>query len=281
MDLTNSWQTVLTSIAASGIAYALLRSSLERTLSHTYDRKLAAFKDELELAQKQKLLGLELSQKQKLLEFQDVISKANALHSNAHAAFAAGQKAAMERRLDAIATLWMAVVALRPATPLIVRILETADNEKVAELGSLEKYKILLQMDLSKFSDITVDAVRPFVGENLWLLFQSYSGVITMKGFLISTATTMREVVEANRSPYLDPVVKSALSDQEYQEFTSKAQGKWAWFALVMEAKIAAAAEDVISGREFGTASVTETVRISESIAKVTGSKMIPNDLAL
>ena len=63
-------------------------------------------------------------------------------------------------------------------------------------------------------------------------------------------------------------LLKAILTDKELEEFLELRFNQWVWLTRVMEAKIVAAAEDVISGRESGRMSAVEVAKLSALVEK-------------
>ena len=75
-----------------------LSTRLKTSIQHEYDRKLETFKTELKTQQELAILNIKTA-----------VAREAAFHSAAHASFAEGQKASMERKLNAVDRLWGSV----------------------------------------------------------------------------------------------------------------------------------------------------------------------------
>src|SRR5581483_4525668 len=101
--LTNVLAPVAASAATSGLLMWLfkewLSTRLKAAIQHEYATKLETLKAQLKTDQDLAILNI-----------QTTLSREATLHAAAHAAFAEGQKAAMERRLSAVDRLWSCVL---------------------------------------------------------------------------------------------------------------------------------------------------------------------------
>ena len=106
--------SVLTSLLTSGAIVSLaiwfskewISTRLKSSIQHEYDQKLESLKAQLRA-----------QSKAELVELQGAIERHNSLLAAAHTSFAEGQKAAMERKLQAVDTLWERVLQLRARLP--------------------------------------------------------------------------------------------------------------------------------------------------------------------
>ncbi len=87
------------SVVVSGLLLWLVKewlsTRLKASIQHEYDRKLETHKAQLKTEQ-------ELA----ILHIKTALARDAAFHAAAHASFAEGQKASMERKLSAVDKLW-------------------------------------------------------------------------------------------------------------------------------------------------------------------------------
>jgi hypothetical protein len=88
-----------------------LSARLKGSIQHEYDRKLEAFK-----------AALKTEPEMAVLDIKTTIAREAAFHVAAHASFAEGQKAAMERKLSAVDSLWRCVLQLRASLPPVLTV---------------------------------------------------------------------------------------------------------------------------------------------------------------
>lgn len=263
--------SVLASVGVSGAAVALLiwlskewiSTRLKSSIQHEYDQKLESLKAQLK-AQNEVAL----------VELQAAIERHNSLLAAAHSSFAEGQKAAIERKLQAIDTLWGHILQLRSRLPLLLSLVEfmTVDQYKAMKGHPM---LIALRQELSdkqnsKLVDPETERVRPYIGEYTWAVFNSYQAIMVWIVFHLRSGRADAEKLEWHKDPTTRQLIQAVLSTTELKEFDSKALGKISWLRGCLESKILEAARQVISGKEFGSEALEQAKLIQERVARLT-----------
>ena len=109
--------SIIASATASGLLAGILiwlsrewiSTRLKTTIQHEYDQELEIHKANLKAQSDLALLKLKTD-----------LEKEATLHAAAHASFAEGQKAAIERKLIAVDELWSQILNLRNNLPPII-----------------------------------------------------------------------------------------------------------------------------------------------------------------
>lgn len=231
--------SVLASVGVSGAAVALLiwlskewiSTRLKSSIQHEYDQKLESLKAQLK-AQNEVAL----------VELQAAIERHNSLLAAAHSSFAEGQKAAIERKLQAIDTLWRQILQLRLRLPLLLSFDDfmTVDQYKAMKGQPM---LIALKQELSdkqnsKLVDPETERVRPYIGEYTWAVFNSYHAMMVWVVFLFSSGRADAEKLEWHKDPTTRQLIQTVLSTTELKDFDSKALGKISWLRGCLESKI-------------------------------------------
>jgi hypothetical protein len=173
------WINVFLSAGASGgvvagiimfLSREWISARLKGSIDHEYSQKLEIHKAQLKAE-------YDLS----ILNIKTALEREVGLHSVAHASFAAGQRASMERKLDAIEKLWAHVVKLRTTLPPILAFIDvlTVDEYRGAKhhpafqamVGDLNEQKI------GSFVDSSIEHTRPYVGEFMWAVYFCYQAI--------------------------------------------------------------------------------------------------------
>jgi hypothetical protein len=98
--------TLITSATTSGLVIWLskewISARLKASIEHEYDKKLETHKAQLKAAQELAILNIKTS-----------LASEAAFHAAAHASFSEGQKASIERKLNAVDQLWSFIVQFR------------------------------------------------------------------------------------------------------------------------------------------------------------------------
>lgn len=263
--------SVLASVGVSGAAVALLiwlskewiSTRLKSSIQHEYDQKLESLKAQLK------------SQSDAtLVELQAAIERHNNLLVAAHSSFAEGQKAAMERKLQAIDTLWGHILQLRSRLPLLLSLVEfmTVDQYKKMKDDPtiVDLRKELSDKQISKLVDPETERVRPYVGEYTWAVFFSYQAVMLRIFTLLYVGRTVAEKLEWHKDSGTRQLIQAVLSTAELKEFDGTDFGKISWLKRRLESKILGAARQVISGKEFGSEALEQAELIRERAARLT-----------
>ena len=268
--------SVFTSLLTSGVLVPLLiwlskewiSTHLKSSIQHEYDQKLESIKAQLK-AQNEVAL----------VELQAAIERHNSLLAAAHSSFAEGQKAAIERKLQAIDTLWEQVLQLRKRLPSLLTLVDvfTVDEYKkmkghpaflaLSKDWSLEKIVTLV--------DSQTERVRAYVGEYTWAVFFSYQAVMLRILFLLHAGRTDAEKLEWHKDPKTRQLIQAVLSTTEFEEFDNKAYGKISWLRSSLESKILGAARQVISGEEFGSEALEQAKLIQERAELLASKKTL------
>src|SRR5712691_10145063 len=108
--LLNLLLSAASGAAVSGLLMWLFKewisTRLRGSIQHEYDRKLETHKAQLKAEQEIAILNIKTA-----------VAREAAFHTAAHASFAEGQKASMERKLSAVDRLWSCVLQLRAGLP--------------------------------------------------------------------------------------------------------------------------------------------------------------------
>lgn len=278
MPLQDLVTTIITSVTASGILSAILiwlsrewiSARLKTSIQHEYDEKLERYKAQLKAESEVALLQLRTT-----------IEREAALHAAARASFAAGQKAAMERKLNAIDRLWYQILTLRHSLPPIFDMMTVDEYRKakhrpelLALAGELSPERIA---GLVGSKNDPIEKVRPYVGEWMWALFYCYQAIMIRRLFLFHLEGDDATKIEWYKDQGIRQLITVALTSDEIKTFDQTLFGKGARLQERMESKILATAKRVISGEEFGADSLEQAQllyrRATELQAK--SSKMV------
>lgn len=260
--------SVLSGLASGGIAASALiwlskewiSTRLRAGIQHEYDQKLESLKAQLKAQSDVSLVTLRA----------DLERQANLL-ATAHSSFAEGQKAAMERKLHAVDTLWARVLALRSSLPPILGFIDilTVDEYQgiknhatflaLSESWSMEKVTTLV--------DKNVELVRPYVGEYPWAVFFSYQAVMLRIVFLLHEGRTDSSKLEWHKDSGTRQLIRAVLPAEEFAEFEASTFGKITWLQRRFESKILDAARRIASGEEFGSHALEQARLIQQKAA--------------
>ena len=262
---------ILASITASGALVSLLiwlskewiSTRLKTSIQHEYDQKLESLKSQLK-AQSDVAL----------VELQAAIERQANILAAAHSSFSEGQKAAMERKLHAVDTLWGRVLQLRASLP---PVLGFVDLLTVDEYGTMKDHPTFIALSqgwpvekIATLVDSETERVRPYVGEYTWAVFFSYQAVMLRIVFLLNAGLTDAEKLEWHKDSGTRQLIQAVLSTTELKEFDESTFGKVTWLQRSLESKILTAARQVVSGKEFGAEALEQAQLIQQRALQIT-----------
>ena len=250
--------TVASAIGTSSVSIFFLKQWLSSGIQHQYNQKIEAYKTQL---QTQHDLAI--------LDIKTTLAKESTLHSAAHAAFAEGQKAAMERKLTAIDKLWGAVVQLRGAMPPVLRLMDVMTLDDYKKVKDEPKFRSFMAADLRSekiMSLTTQEEVRPYVGEYMWAVFVCYQTILVRIVSLLYLGRTDSERFEWHKDSGTRNILGAVLDPTELKMFDDTLFGKISWLQERLDSKFLSGAQRIISGANFGMESLEQTKMILKQV---------------
>lgn len=158
-----NWINVLVSaVATSGITGAVIiwlsrewiSARLKGSIQHEYNQRLEVHKAQLKAEHEVAILNIKTA-----------LERQATLHSLAHASFAEGQKASMERKLNAVETLWAHWLKLGTSLPPILGFLDIMTVDEYRGLKDDPKFRALAgdlsHEKITAYVDPSIEQVRP------------------------------------------------------------------------------------------------------------------------
>lgn len=210
-------RSVLTSVVASGLLTAALiwlsrewlSVRLKASIQHEYDQKLERLKAQNDVA---------------LAHVSGALEQQARVVAAAHASFAEGQKAAMDRTLRAIDDIWKRVVYLRSGLPPVLTLIDVLT---VDDFGTFKNDPYYRQLDqgwpaerVASLMDKDAELARPYIGEYAWAVFYAYQVILLRVALLTKLAKEDAALVEWYKDSKTRQLVTSVLTASELQEFS-------------------------------------------------------------
>jgi len=244
-------ETFITSIISSGLLVWVfkdwLSTRLKASIQHEYDRKLESIKAEL--------------------------SRDAAFHAAAHSSFAAGQKAAMERKLNAADILWRKLVEFRDQLPPVLSFADILTVQEYKDAQIHGRFGVLTQdIDLKKITSLSplgIEEVRPYVGEYIWHLFFTYQAVFLRIVFMFTEGMKDKEKFEWFKNDSTRQLLRNTLTNGEMEAFDKVNFGKIRWLQQRLEGKILNELHKIISGEDTVPKSIEQISLIQQLLTKV------------
>ena len=247
--MTDLLLTILSSAAVSGALAILvvwlsrewISARLKASIQHEYDQKLESLKAQLKAESDVALVALRAS-----------IERQASLLAAAHSSFAEGQKAAMERKLQSVDTLWSRVLRMRAGLPALLGFIDILTVDEYKGIKDHKTFRHLSEgwstEKINELIDSSVEQVRPYIGEFVWAVFYSYQAVMLRIVFLLHAGRDDAAKLEWHKDDGTRQLVRAVLTDPEFREFEETRFGKIMWLQRKFEAKILMSAHTLISG---------------------------------
>jgi hypothetical protein len=249
--------SVLSSAALTGALVFLLRTwiaeRVKGSIKHEYDLLLAHATNKLKMESD---LALE--------RLRTAHADHSAIHSAGLASFAETRRAAHERQLIAIDTLWKEISRLRSATPPLVSAFDLYSAAEYPSLRRDERIMSLMAFDVADIRErlspnTLVDEVRPYLDPYLYALFFAYRALPALVAFHI------RDTDEPWwNDPRARKVMAGALDEAELDGLSKVRRGQFQWFQDKLELKILDRASKIIHGADASEASLKQATRLLE-----------------
>jgi hypothetical protein len=252
--------------AASGLLMWLfkewLSTRLKASIQHEYDRKLETYKAQLKTEQ-------DLA----ILDIKTALAREAAFHAAAHASFAEGQKASMERKLSAVDKLWSCIPQFRASLPPVLMAMDVMTVDEYKGAKDHPQFKALggevTPEKMATLAPKSIEEARPYVGEYMWAVFYCYQTILLRILVLLQLGRTDAEKIEWYKDSGTRQVIAAVLTPAEMEEFDQTEFAKITWLQRRLESKVLAAARKIISGENFGAEALEQAKLIQERISQL------------
>jgi hypothetical protein len=255
--------SAVSAFLASGLLTLALRewisTRIKSSIQNDYDRKLETHKAQLKSEQELAILNIKMA-----------LAREAAFHAAAHASFAEGQKATIERKLSSADRLWSSVVQFKAGLPQALTVIDVMTVDEYSAIKDHPSFQQLaggLSKDkLEKLTPAGIEEIRPYVGEYTWALFSCYQALLIRISLLFELARSDPQKIEWHKDGGNRNLLKAVLTPTELEEFDGTVFGKISWLQRRLESKLLAAAQKVICGEAFGTESLEQAWLIQQRI---------------
>ena len=246
-------------------------------IEHTYQIRFEAFKASIQEANSRSLIGFE----KQLEQYETLVAYAR--DSAAH-----GQRAVMERRLDAIQQLWNSLLSLNEDLPPVVGYIDllTRDEYKKRDYRGSGR-RLLSDLSMESIEDLSakhgqvsgfpggsnagnidysIERVRPLAGEYMWSLFASYRLLALRVLFLVHESKEDKNVIVWYEDSYIREILAALLDQRETEEFDGLRLGKFSWIRDRLESKLLLAMQKTMSGEISGEQAIQQAMSIQEQL---------------
>jgi len=258
--------TVSTALAAIlvWISREWISARLKASIQHEYSEKLETLKAQL-------IARHEVA----ILNIRTTFEREAAVQSAAHRSFAEGQKAAMERRLEAVDRLWGRILHLRGNLSPLVAMIDVMTVDEYKRAKEHPDFRALVgDSSLQKLGSILAqgeeqaEGARPYVGEYVWSLFFCYEAILIRLMTVVSITSDDAAKIEWYKNATTRQFITAALRPNELEEFDQLRFGRIPWLQRAFESKILAAIQNIVSGEKFGTESLEQAHALQQLAAR-------------
>lgn len=293
--MPNEYNFAVTILSSAGVSLALCSSlgwlmrswiseRLKGSIKYEYDQKIANLNSQLksevdsQLANLNSQLKLQVDTQlasvnaqlklqvdtQLALAKSEVDRKAEKLRI-ASSSFSEVQKAAIARKLDSVETLWSGILAMRKLQPAALLMLEVLTKDEISKIhGNVVYKRYLSEMDYEKIMDgsveimLSIEKLRPYIGEYTFALFSTYFAFSFRVIALIQLAKKNHEKLQWYNDTNIRGFITSALGKDVLHSFDQINFGGHGWIKEKFEKNILQAIEKVTTGKDFSEASLIQ-----------------------
>ena len=187
-------------------------------------------------------------------------------------AFSVSHGVAQERRLNAISEVWKTILKLKEKTPVVVTHSDILTRSEQSQIFTDPRSQSFLEgLDIISVlrgpAEVCegIEDCRPFVSPILWSLFYAYRALVGRAAWLF---------VKAKEQGYIEPwyedsgirqILGAVIDESELASFDSLQFGKFRHMCQLLESKILAEAEQIISGASSGALGLEQAQRIADA----------------
>lgn len=271
----------ISSVAVVAVALLAARvwvvSRIKAGIEYAYQTKFEAFKASIQEETSRSLIG-----------FKKQLEEHATLVAYARDSAAYGQRAVMERRLDAIQQLWNSLLSLNEDLPPVVDYIDllTRDEYKQRDYRGSGR-RLLSDLTMESIEDLSArhgqvsgsagglkdgkidystERVRPLVGEYMWSLFASYRVLALRVLFLVHQSKEDKNVVVWYEDSNIREILAALLDQRETDEFDELTGRRFFWIRDRVRHKLVLAMQKTMSGETLGEQAIHHAMSIQEQV---------------
>ena len=175
------------------------------------------------------------------------------LRNAASTAFSEAQRVAALRRIQAVENVWAGTLEVKQKRHHIIDMVDVFTRRQVqdlVEMGTLQQLTETVNIDTASrlLRDNKVDADRPFIGEKCYSLYYCYRAISSQAAFIIKDGVETKEMSPWFEDEDIRSLLSATMDDDEIHKFNTLTSGKMRWYTGLIEQKILAEMNRVISG---------------------------------
>jgi hypothetical protein len=266
MAMNEIWQTVITALGGYTVVFGGLFWWIG---NRRLQSLLAREKGEIQKQVNRDNAELLAKHQKELEEIKAQFTVEESMRQMLTGSFSNAQSQVFERRLNSIEELWKAFYVLRDSMPSFLTYVDIIlEKEYEGWIKRTDVQKVFGDLSIDKITEMSrsltgdIEKVRPFVGEYLWSLYFVY------RAFSFRLVVFIFMERQKNAPKYwknddgLKQILRSVLSESEFNSFTSKEIGSIKYVQTLMEGKFISQVEKIITG----TVSIQEGIEQARTI---------------
>lgn len=193
--------------------------------------------------------------------------------------FSNAQSQVFERRLNYIEELWKAIYVLRDSMPSFLTYVDIIlENEYQEWINRTDIQEVFGDLSMEKITKMItsltgdIEKVRPFVGEYLWSLYFVYRAFSFRLVVFIFMERQKGTPEYWKKDDVLKQILRSVLSESEFNCFISKEICSIQYVRTLMEGKFISQVEKIITGKSSIQEGIEQARTIMLSAQKATQS---------
>lgn len=246
-------------LAIGWLCRAWIGEKLKASIKHEYDDRLEQLKAELR-AQGDSNLTLLKS---------EIDRQADKLRI-ASSSFTEVQKATIPKRIEAVESLWLAVLDARELFPSGIKLSDILVRSELLSIyqGPLGEGLRKIEFDLMIKFFGKVENHRPFLGEVIWALFATYHAMLGRVVYLFREGRAKPERLIWYEDENIHSLINAALGSGVLDEFKRQPHSRLRWLNLQFDKQLFQAFDQLLSGQEFGAAALRHAEATLVAVSK-------------
>ena len=248
----------------------ILKRWLGTKIDTIYDQRAEAFR-----------AAIQKDNELSLISFRDQLAKEAQLHASAFASFAAGQKASMERRLDAAETLWNSLLSFRRSLPSAFVVVDLLTVDELRDIHSHPTGKeVMRELSVEQVlaaieshgldgggdqpNNYCLESVRVHIDEQLWSLFSLYRAIMSRIWLKLAWSNSDNSHIYWYNDKHARKMIEAVLTSEEMADFDQPSSGKITKLREKLEEKILNELRRLVSGEASGSESLQQAKKYQQ-----------------
>jgi len=249
---------------------SIISERLKRGIKHEYDEQLANLQNNLRIQAESHNATLKASLEKEMERLRMVATSITET-----------QKAAIERKLIAIDTLWDGLLSFRTNLPQVITVL---DILKINEYNEVSKHPPFIKYYNENSEELISKAGleaskallkhRPYLGEYVSSIYTAYMNLFLRIAYCLFLSKQSSKYFNWHNDSIVKKILDASLTASELSDFNQLIAGRITWLHLTFEKKILIGLNEIISGEKSSNELLSQSHKIDEIIRDTTQSQL-------